>query len=1264
MKDIEIIDIDYSAKDPAFKKEDKVIVAKISGPWIIPEEGPIYADSVRVLKGGLDLIPGTDFEPVEEVTDLTLKTGKKVCLYVKLKQHIITANGELDMIYQRVGLPIISTKKLMQTLEDMVIKGKPVDWDTGVTNKPKTYYPSWHSHDIKNSNEMVGFGGLVELFSHLTWEQGSEGTKMQELLTNLQTEMYDKLDYIHKLKWAAIMSHSRNYNNPHGVQKSEVGSGNIDNLATATPQEDSEAKRDDLRSTPAGLARLISEQSPETEDYLVQNELPFGYYGSGIYLPPPITGSFEGLGADIENSMFVREGNGWTVGLIRGYDGRVKNLYYIYTEDILDRTNQSPWIHTYVKYEHNAFTAIGKTPNITISGSNNEIMCVGDCDNPNGHIDRSKDVFFIALTNTTLDPGSHTMKPINLGEATANPPGGATQPGQISMARVGPWVYFIQSCQSHEGDVYAQTAPPGAGIGQSNYQQRFFRFPYADLENPAVTSITLTRVNVSFDNLDHERRNNLPAMYMIRHRHTTAAIPQLTEAAIKYTRPIKYAESHRRRQYIVVQNPNNPRYARVRVCFVTWNIVTQANGGEQGLWQDLIVDYEWDGETNTWTIDPTWKKPTLNVDTNQWVDINMGRTYSLYGVHTSRFVYTSGSWVPGIGYVSVGSLQTGVPPFNVGVTVINRDGDPLKDYEWMAADGNWWDAVGRQNTWGLPFIMKSPFGVAGFPRFHNDIYQTVDGLRSNPIEIFFAENEQQNQQCFYRITEPDAADNNYDYRDTVPNPYIPRPMYRRKTNSSFGIVDGQEYNVGSVNRPRRKDKRSRECGLFGYIRRNMIANPGAINEFTWRINDNGKRIEIPIEDNGDIIINTDMDYRYDVPTKILFVRPNKAKQVRVPRSVWQTMVNDALYLHAGQIVDMGVSFYISAMQGSGGDQPFSMWSVHYHLASDPSTTRSIIGMFTWTNAGNGPDGLPTVRVENMQYPFKQSWDESYELRPGYHNNITQKSAVGWDPHSVTPNGSWANISYWTGLMVKYQHMEILDFESEGPQNLEQVYQPGLQVNTPGNASTPVILMRRRGNVIVEAKMHWAAGQAFNTEYSNQIQANPQWGWIQGVSSQVSGGAIDLMQPWNGPSGTWGVPVDKYIMLGATYVEGNWSVFINSEVTVTFNGFSMMAKMQNWDLRDLTDDYKDTTFYIYCCANGSGAYYEITKVLRNHDPNKILVATILTEKFGIYDITTRQTFTISGFPITLKRDMGVPASSGAVVEAGSYSFIKRSELFSG
>ncbi|QBZ70664.1 putative virion structural protein [Edwardsiella phage pEt-SU] len=1262
MKDIEIIDIDYSAKDPTFKKEDKVVVAKISGPWIIPEEGPVYADSVRVLKGGLDLIPGTDFEPVEEVTDLTLKTGKKVVLYIQLKQHIISGGGELDMIYQRVGLPIISTKKLIDTLEEMVIKGKPVDWDTGVTNKPATQYPSWHSHDIKNSAEMVGFGGLVELFSRLTWEQNTEGSKMQALLTQLQTEMYSKLDYTRKLKWGAIMTHSRNYRNPHGVVPGDVNSGNINNFATATPQEDSEGRRSDLRSTPAGLSRLISEASPVTEDYLVQNELPFGYYGSGIYLPPPITGSFEGLGGDIENSAFVREGNGWTVGLIRGYDGRVKNLYYVYTEDVRDRSNSSPWIHTYVQYVHPAITGAGKRANMVVSGSNQDVICLGDVAWGGDSMVKGRDQLWIGVTNSTFDPASHTLKPIDIVNKVVDKAaavGGIynMQAGMGTIARVGDWVYYIHSFSGATGDI------PGNYLGgDQNWQQHFWRFKYSDLTNPAVTSIVLQPVNVTFDNLDRERRTNQPAFFMIKHKGTGTNV--ISEGALKFSRPVITADSHRRRQFLVVPNPNNKRYARVRILFVTYTTIRNIGGdGTRGLWQDLIVDYDWDVETNTWTIDKNWRKPTLDIDgpgNGTLTDINApwNQSYS-HASHTNQFVFVSGSWVPGVGYVSMGSVQTGVPPYMMSVSLFNDENDPTRDFYWANQPPSRWDSVGRFNNFRLKMVMRSPFGVAGFPRHYSDLYALTDGTRATPIEVFYAENEAQNQQYFYRIAETVASDNGYDYRETLQSDFIDRPIYGRKTNSNFGVVNGMTQNVGTTNRPMRKNERSFTAGHMSYTRTKLIANPGAAPSFTWKINESGQQVAHSIESNGDVIVNLAYDWRYDTPTKVLFCRPNANKQVRIPRSLWQDMVHSSIgAADLAKTLDYSVSFYIADQPG-GGETPYSHWCVHYHTTDAPSITRTIAGIFTWSVVTT-INGVRQIKFDGMQYPFNQSGNKQRPLRPGVTTNIS----AGPDHHAINADGTWTGVLFSTGTDVKHTHMEILDKGAGGTSNIEMCWQPGTQINVTGNMTGDKFFLRIQNGVVIEGSLGWSSNRAFNAEFSNQVFANAQHGWLNGVTSATSGGAICLLSPWNGQETPLGAVMDKYIMYGATYVEGNWSVFINSEVTVTFNGFSMMAKMQNWDLRDLSDVYKNQTFYIYCCANGSGAYYEVTKILRGHDANKILVATVKTDDFGIVTIERRQTFTISGFPITLARDMGVPASSGAVTEQGNYKFLKRSELFSG
>lgn len=1258
MKNIEIIDIDYSALKPEYKKEDIVDVSKISGPWIVPEEGPIYGDkSLRVIRGGIDLIRGKDWEPSTPVTDLSELTGKPVYLYVELKDHIVASAGEVSLVYQRVGMPQISVKTLLQMLDELVIKGKPVDWETQITGKPATYYPAWHSHDIKNPHELVGYGGLVELFSMFTWTAGSNGQRISELLKELQDKVYQELNYVQKLLWGSIMTHSRNYKNPHELKPDAVDLGNVANFATATPQQDADGLRPDLYSTPAGLNRVIDESAPDSSDYLIQSELPFGYYGSGIYLPPPITGSFEGLGGDWENSAFCQEGNGWLVGLIRAYDGRVKNLYYVYKTDMRDRNQvATPWLHTYVQYRHPVITAANKDANYVINGSNYDVLAVGDVKTPEAGWSPEDDMW-ICLANSTFDPNSHTLKKTNLAEIGKRDDPQRCGPGQMTISHVGDWVYLICSYNTSVGDT---DLLKDSNVDGSNYQQRFFRFPYKDLLDKSKDTVTFVPVNVTYDNLLRKRRSGL-SMYMMTPIYN-AAQDGITQYLVKFRQPASRVYSHRRRQFLIVPNPNNPRQARLRVMAVAYTTKVD-NGVNTDNWRNLYIDYDWDVESNTLTLSPHWYWATVDIAGGrngaveappEWYTWNdaPGTAQQLM----ANFTFVAGSWVPGFGFVAIVSSQTGTPPYGMSSMIFNRDAQPLKDYDWMLQPPNWWNELGQHNGFWVPMILRSPFGVSGFPRFYADVYEVNGANRASPIEIFYAEKEDQSQGCFYRITEG-GADDNYEMRPALQSKYIPKPIYGRKTNSNFGTVNGLTLNTPLVNRPKVKDRRSRETGLFNWVRRDIQYNPGVAHEFTQSINDNGQQVAIAPEGDGSIVINLAMQYNIDPLSKVLNARPRTDYKLRVPRSIWNDLVTNALGAHYSSCIDICASFYICQDPSTNNQQPYCMFQIQYHKAPDFENSRAIIGTFNWEVERVGSDGIRVMRMGGVSYPFYSKYSLNCHLAPPSvsADNRTYVRQLKYGTH-----GQW-DIYMWSGLTVRYKHMEILDYPNEGPRNFEQVWMNGIQLGTVGNATTSRVFFSRRNNVISEASYVEIASQAFN-EYPGQVQANPQWGMLSGVAASASGGAIDLMKPWGGNGGGHGDSGDKYVMLGATYVEGNWSVFINADVSVTFNGYSTMAKMTNWDLRDLTPVYRNQTFYIYCLADGSAAGYEISKVLRPHSNASILVGTIKTDTFGIVTIDRRQSFTISGFPLTRARDMGVPVSSGAITEQGSYQFLKRSELY--
>lgn len=1264
MKDIQLIDIDYSGKNTEYKKEDTVDLSKISSPWIVPEEGPFYKDSLRVLKGGLD-IDVSKFKAVSDVTDLTELTGRGVCLYVELTDDVLASQGEVIVIYQKVGNPVISVKTLLQMLEDMIITGKPVDWDTQIGDKPKSVWPAQHSHDIQNPNELVGFGGLVELFTLFTNSQISDSARAVELLEKVQTDMYNRLDYIQKLKWGAIMGHARGYNNPHGAVPADVDADKLSNYFLATPQQDAEADRSDLYSTPAGFTRQITETQPVTEDFVVQSELPFGYYGSGIYLPPPITGSFEGLGGDSENSAFNLEGNGWLVCLFRAFDGRVKNLYYAYKTDYTDRDgNRTPWLNTYVQYQHPTITAAGKAPNISIDGSDGNVLMVGVQPDPKKAITGSGN-WWICASNSTFDPNSHTMKPVNMDAilSTLRTITDVTpRPSCFKISKVGNWVYLFATADSFKGDDPANYSDH---FVSQNWQTVMFRVPYNDLLDTSKTSITFTQINVTYDTLFRERRANKSSFIPQRFVFTNAEKSLASEMTVKYSKPVEATYINRKKAWIIVANPNNPQLARLKMISCPFaDYRDPVTNGVRSFGSDICATYDWNVESNTLTLSSNFSVPTLNMDLGGYDNLTQQqKDYSLAGNLNNfaiGYVDTNGSWVPGYGYVAMQSAQTGTPPYLIPSKQFNRDGDIARDYEYMSYPNEWKLGSGLDSYWRVPYKMRSPFGVAGFPRLYSDLYSLTTGVRSSPIEIFVAENENQNQQIFYRITEGGDGDG-YDKRDALQSSYIPYPIYGRKTNSNFGSVEGLTMNVGYANRPKRKNASSRQVGLFSWCRRAIHLNPGAPYDFTYTTTTSGTVVQNSMQPDGSLLVNVDLDYTLDTVAKKLYAKANPAKQVRIPKSVYIDMVMSALGSHANSLIDLCVDFFIGQQPGTGGDQVYSFWSATYHLTGSPSSMRMIVGQFTWDVASTGADGIRVLKVVGMNYPFKCTQFNNANLTPGNDANI-----VATGRHVVYSNLTWA-IQYITQLQVRQQHTEILDFESEGNQNMEIAWFSGLQIQIPGNADDPRIMFRRRNNQVTEASVGWLQGQAFNLEYSWQLCANPQLGWLAGVSAEFSGAAMNLMMPWDGRTGLY-VPtdansgVDKLVMYGATYVEGNWSLFINADIGVTFNGQNMIAKATNWDLRDLTDIYRSQKFFVYCVMDGSVAKYEVTKILRNHNAAHVLVAIVTTDDFGIVTIERRQSFSIAGFPLTRIRDMGIPVSSGSITEQGTYKFISRNELY--
>lgn len=1218
MKDIEIIDLDYSGLKPDYRKEEVFKKEDLTGVYIVPDYGPFFGESMRVIQGSSDLELGTHYTLDTEIETLTKLFGKPVYQYVILKDNVAEANIPITIRYQMVGKVQATRKQLLEMLEDMIIAGSNIDFENQVTNKPLTYYPSHHLQDIKT--ELTGYGDFVRLFAILKQEEIKTGTGIKQEFDKFKDNTYKSLSDAEKTLYDEIYAHIQNVNNPHGMDKTHINLPLVENVATATLEQDSAGVRGDLRSTPAGLKRAIEDANPETEEFIVQNELPFGYYGSGIYLPPPISGSFEGLGADRETSATILESNGWLVTLMRCFDGRSRNLYYIYNKDIKAPANQQEWVHSYVKYTHPTLTAAGLTANYVIAGSNSKVLMLGD---------REAFKWYICASNSTFNPANHVLKPVTF------PAGIYDAVGYWTVHYCNDWIYLTVSASGTgpENNSNIQNTA-NSSYGGDNMSTYFYRFPTSKLTDPAVTSIAFEAVNITFQNLDKQWFSNKTCAELVRLTYDSEGL--IISGVSNYSKGLTSGSTHRRRVFMSYPNPDIKNLVRFKIMITDW-IVRTRDGDSSSHWTTYAIGYTLDTNTNTLTLDPSFKKftadPINRITTAP--DEATKRRFLVEGSLKGLGDYYSevgGSWVDGIGWHGVGSY-TGTMPWNHYIWIANETRNPSNDYNAIWNDWNIPNSV-----YALAMKQKSPFGFASFQRFYSDLYALKSGIRQWPIELFLADDENSRSRCFYRLTEG-GSDDTYIERPNVQSSFIPRKIWSRKTNTGFGNVVGMGLNTPVVNSPNAPKEYTNQIGMLDILNC-AVDTPNPQRYLSMNL-----ERRLTIESDGTIVLPLLADFELNTSNKTLFVTENPAKCVAVPKSVWDDWAINAIGAPRGNILDYHVSMYIGCLPGN--NNTFrSVIHVWYHLTSAPGTVRIIAGTFYWREDGVNVNGIRKLAMTDFTYDIKIG-SNSGPLASPTPTNIWTTSGVYLD-----------KFNHWQQAIDHYAsfvpHTEYNYIPGQDGKCCEMKVHFGTSISTIGNSVTPILHYSRPTS---------AGGGGYMTYVGarGSIEVHQHYGLVPGVGFcqyewvQKSGAAMCLLQH---PTNT-GV----YVMLGAVFVEGNWSVFVGTDVNVTFNGRSMVARRTNFDLRDF-GTYRSQTFYLYCVCKGAYAEYEMTKSLGYHNPHAMLVAKIVTNDLGVASIERYQPFTIAGFPLIRTRDAGIPFSSGTLGEAGTFSFIKRSELYNG
>jgi hypothetical protein len=429
--------------------------------WTIPNGAPFFNEPgllvVRNQAGGI-LTRDRDYFVEGEFVPFCEITGRSICSFIRVSDEILAANDFITVDYQSIGAWFVPRNDLQEWLDKMHEGSTPIPWSK-VFFVPPTLPPQYHTHNIKT--EIMDWYDFTYFFAQLEGIRSTRDPDFDDKLTAAVDDAYQKLYAARDEQLTRLQAHDKNYNNPHEADAFDIVMGNHDNYRTATLAEDLAGVKSDVLSTPHGVVALAKSYVPDTDKAMLSGIFPISSYSGESFLPPNISGSFEGMGQQTECSGICLEPSGLMMLLSNHNDGRTQGLYF----SVVENYNKDNIRVTYSNYKYRppALTALGIDVNRIIAGSGNKVIMTGVA---------GTDDWFICLTNGSFDPGAHAYVRCNMSAITAvfgSPYGNAPVFGhndQATIHHMGAYLVLVQAYVSN-------------GIGKS----RFYRVRTADVVN-------------------------------------------------------------------------------------------------------------------------------------------------------------------------------------------------------------------------------------------------------------------------------------------------------------------------------------------------------------------------------------------------------------------------------------------------------------------------------------------------------------------------------------------------------------------------------------------------------------------------------------------------------------------------------------------------------------------------------------------------------------------------------------------------------------
>lgn len=1205
-------------------------------PWVVPNGSPYFAEDALVdmfNEAGGRLTLGTDYWFEGEFVPFCEITGRSICSFVKLSDKVLAENEFVQMTYQSIGAWFVPRNSIDEWIKEIYIGKIPIPW-AKVYNVPATLPPSMHSHSIKT--EVGDWYELTFFFDYLANYYSTRDPNVYIEADRVIAESFARLKQVKEEQLARLVNHSKDYGNPHGIDKFRLQLGNLDNFRTALPDEDVQGVAANLFSTPEGVMRLSEEYSLESDSIMRNGVLPVSYFGNGGYIPPTILGSFEGLGSLSECMGICVEANGRTVLIQNHFDGRTEGLYFSILSDYknpLDIKNPYRFDYTAYRYEPPVLINNGVKPNHIVAGSGNEIIMVGLTTKGNP---AANDRWYIALTNDSFDPSGHRYIQVNMAPIFAqcgNPDSEGYWNGYLYHGR---WMIYLL-------DQYAYLAVESAMSPDKFNQQG--RMSYWRIPRQAMidgTPATWELVRLTYQDWDGVQYNSANYWEFAQKQLNGGNLAKWGRYNWTTIQPPPGIGTMTRRIYsLFAKKPGT-----TNIFYLNWISYTfldyQVPGRSANLSASITnMVYEFNIVTGVMTL--LYKQPPLNID---YQNDNSAIVFQDRDIWLQWYNALVRYITPAVVITPNGERLASITGSGQEQTVLNS----VIEYTRFAYISN------NQTVTSRADLLKGSVGrdrikqSAVWERGRNLLTPIATGIGNRQLAY---EAQGENFLTYPTTFDPSKGaplpkvvcrniSGDYAVRPEVTNRTL-APLYSRPlTNSVFDT--NMTYADGTVSITGPADElaaRGVEMGTMGLSYCGWSArhdNYPTMLEMPTK----GSPMRAPQEAGAFISFPKTYQRVLDVGAQKVNYVPNDYYGLSVSaRNKIRSLIPAG---QQGPWWCFELAMLTAEQGGMFGGLATALIKLKYPTAADGS-------LATW-------DGqvflvAPVVEAPNANHPGLylitdfQILGSSVKNVPHEYMYSSNQGALAyyWNRPllSIYRSGNILQCIWTSGF--NYISGSIYIDQTIFTVNLGNGVFNGAGTTFLGwNAAEYVVNIPRAGRSRIGVS-NPDTYQAKMIDFATPAQTN-----------DTSGGAARIYPVVNGGGG-----VDYYATV-TSYPETGWAVFFLEEVAVMVQGTLYRATTGTVDLRDIDTDPRNKVFYVYITIEDTVAKYIFSTVKLRRGNAVMLVAIITTNEKQILTLERRTPFIVADYELSFVRDGGIiPISSGFPQDNGVFKFLKQSEL---